>query len=89
MKKFNWILPKHNSTLVLQERVISDILKEYYIAVLLIIQYNYVIFTSFTLDYTMKSAVSPLHIAAREGKTECLKLLLKHKASVNAINQGD
>ena len=43
----------------------------------------------FTLDYTMKSTVSPLHVAAREGKTECLKLLLKHKASVNAINQGD
>lgn len=86
---FNWILPKHNSTLVLRERVISDILKEYCFAVLLIIQYNYVIFTSFTLDYTMKSAVSPLHVAAREGKIECLKLLLKHKASVNAINQGD
>lgn len=31
---------------------------------------------------------TPLHIAAREGHLDCLTLLLKHRAIVNAINQG-
>ena len=45
-------------------------------------------FAYFSSESKKALPVTPLHLAAREGHVDCIELLLKHGAMVNAINEG-